>query len=429
VGTASCSARACHGSPTAQASDAEACVNRNEYTRWVATDKHAEAYRVLFSERARGITAKLRSTLPAHEDPSCLACHTNPLATSPEPAAVAERQSGVGCEACHGSAGSWLDAHTQPGWRQRISAEKAALGMIVLADPLQKTKACVGCHVGAAPDQPAGAPARNMNHDMIAAGHPRLNFELTAFLANLPPHWKNIDAPSAAEACRQWALGQVASAEAAVSLLGYRAGLEDGPWLELAEYDCFACHHDLREPSARQRRELEVRGPRSRRLGTARWGSWYLAMPRVLARSELLTANSRLYVALDELASEMEQRAPQSKRCVDSARELATQLGAWASRLQQVKDPTTSLRRFFGSAAEGSMQLGNWDGLEQFYLLANVLCQAGLPNRASADRGEQALQRLGRLLAFPTGRSSPPECPAGAPLEADVRDLIRQLQQ
>jgi hypothetical protein len=36
---------------------------------------------------------------------------------------------------------------------------------------------------------PDGKPWRDVNHDLIAAGHPRLSFELSAFMATMPPHW------------------------------------------------------------------------------------------------------------------------------------------------------------------------------------------------------------------------------------------------
>src|ERR1700689_2516213 len=45
VGTASCSARGCHGS-IEPAADPERC-RQNEYTQWTH-DRHADAYRVLF---------------------------------------------------------------------------------------------------------------------------------------------------------------------------------------------------------------------------------------------------------------------------------------------------------------------------------------------------------------------------------------------
>ena len=59
----------------------------------------------------------------------------------------------------------------------------------------------------------------------MAAGHPRLNFELSSFRANMPPHWnvklkdKKHD-PGAHEA-QVWAIGRVASAKTSLELLRY----------------------------------------------------------------------------------------------------------------------------------------------------------------------------------------------------------------
>ena len=184
VGTASCSARGCHGS-IEPAVDPDRC-GQNEYTRWTH-DRHADAYRVLFAARSRNIVKHLGGKAQAHEDPRCLACHVTPLLASlPQDSAFVQEEKlfGVGCESCHGSATEWLAPHTARDWQQK----KAARAMPDLADPMVHAKACVGCHVGAAPDK--NIPVRDVNHDLIAAGHPRLNFEFGSYQANMPAHWR-----------------------------------------------------------------------------------------------------------------------------------------------------------------------------------------------------------------------------------------------
>ena len=56
---------------------------------------------------------------------------------------------------------------------------------------------------------------------MIAAGHPRLTFEMSAFLANMPHHWDD-RAEKAREdyAAHVWAVGQIASTQAALRSAG-----------------------------------------------------------------------------------------------------------------------------------------------------------------------------------------------------------------
>src|SRR5438094_1431547 len=100
VGTASCSARGCHGAlgPTSKPADG-AAVLQDEYGRWLANDKHARAYAVLFEPKSQQISLHLYGTSAAHRQARCLACHTNPSAAAGyhHP----ERAFGVGCEACH----------------------------------------------------------------------------------------------------------------------------------------------------------------------------------------------------------------------------------------------------------------------------------------------------------------------------------------
>jgi hypothetical protein len=89
-----------------------------------------------------------------------------------------------------------------------------------------------------------------MNHDLIAAGHPRLNFDYGTYLRALPPHWaekdRTVSLPKlrpASDEFVHWLTGRAAMASAADRLRADRA--KRGPWPELAEFDCYACHHSL----------------------------------------------------------------------------------------------------------------------------------------------------------------------------------------
>jgi Cytochrome c554 and c-prime len=295
VGTPSCSAHACHGGTEPALNDS---INRDEYTTWLPHDRHANAFRVLFEDRSKNIAKNLGLAKPAFEDVRCLACHTNPLVVgskaedvlrqtpdSPQAFAIrAERYFGVGCESCHGPAGQWLQGHTEHGWARKIETNSKAeeLGFQPMRNLDSRAQVCVGCHVGARADAARGLPARDMNHDLIAAGHPRMDFELGAFLANLPPHWNEkawkIRRAATAD-LDDWLIGQLASAQAGLELLAERADPDQNrPWPELAEYDCFACHHGLQTESWRQKRGYGTRKP-----GSLPWGQWYYSLPWVLA--------------------------------------------------------------------------------------------------------------------------------------------------
>ena len=326
VGTAACSARGCHGAlgPASKPADG-AAVLQDEYGRWLGNDKHARAYAVLFEPKSQQISLHLYGTPAAHRQARCLACHTNTSAAAGyhHP----ERAFGVGCEACHGNASAWLDRHTGARWKELSAADKALSGMTNLRDPAAVAYTCAGCHVGAAAHARHGDIVRDMNHDLIAAGHPRLNFEFSAYLANLPPHWNvafsDKHRPPEAEL---WAFGQLVSAEAALELLADRAKRSQGgsglptdafpaPWPELAEYDCYACHHDLTAKSWRLERGYGKHTP-----GSLPWGTWYYPLAKRLVADR--------WDKLAALESEMRKPLPKAQEVAPKAKAAQTTLGA-----------------------------------------------------------------------------------------------------
>ena len=120
-----------------------------------------------------------------------------------------------------------------------------------------------------------------MNHDLIAAGHPRLNFEMAGFQAIYPRHWQYADekARHPDYEARLWALGQVVTAKASLDLLHARAeeaaqNKPNRPWPEFAEYDCYKCHQRLQVDSASQKsRWAKPRNPEDP-SGSMVWGTW-----------------------------------------------------------------------------------------------------------------------------------------------------------
>ena len=353
TGTASCSARGCHGSLTPPASvAAEEPIQFDEYTRWNGQDPHTRAYQVLLEDRSIAMVKHL-GFKDAHKEPRCLACHVNPLAVgaaaeqflreAPDSEAAqrlrAERLVGVGCEACHGPAEHWLGPHTTASW-PRDPDQKKAQGMWPVEDVTVRGKVCAGCHVGAPPG--AEGPLRDANHDLIAAGHPRLQFELGTFLANLPPHW-NVRAKKAQDD-QTWAFGQVMSAEAALKLLAYRAAAAPenaAPWPEFAEYDCFACHHHLQPDSWRQ--QAKYLG--QRKPGTLPWGSWYFALAGKLGTPAVVEK-------LGSLAVSMEKPYPPRPTVKLQAEEALTQLAALRTQLTRKPLPREALRKLLAKAVK-----------------------------------------------------------------------------
>ena len=108
-----------------------------------------------------------------HKDARCLACHAIDSTKEPETRdqILAE---GVGCGGCHGPADKWIGQHYTAEWKALSNREKwEKYGFVPTKNLVARTLNCASCHVGDA--------GRDMNHDFIAAGHPRLAFEAARF--------------------------------------------------------------------------------------------------------------------------------------------------------------------------------------------------------------------------------------------------------
>ncbi|HEV3004804.1 MAG TPA: multiheme c-type cytochrome, partial [Pirellulales bacterium] len=182
VGVSSCSAQPCHGDV---ARDQVWPIWGNEVTVWLERDRHAQAYRVLSNELSKKMAERLQLGVPANRSAKCLGCHSP--ADFGASAAEPFLADGVGCESCHGPAEQWLAKHTLQGWRDKPSRAKRELGLVDTNDLHDRAKACAVCHVGSAAAD--SSPGGEVNHDLIAAGHPALKFEFTAYLAKMPKHW------------------------------------------------------------------------------------------------------------------------------------------------------------------------------------------------------------------------------------------------
>jgi len=240
IGAGSCSASACHNNQPSLG------VAGSEYAIWATRDPHARAYESLFNEKSIAIQQALGSKIPSHEDGRCLKCHVSPQVDAPMPAHF--KTDGVSCETCHGPARQWLDVHHLDSWKRRSAAEKQQFGMRDMNSVESRVKACTPCHVGSS--------HIDINHDLIAAGHPRLFFEFTAFHEHMPRHWSEEKNRIATDfEARAWIAGQLLTAHASLELLANRAGDAKKGWPEYAENDCASCHHDLQANRAKNLRK------------------------------------------------------------------------------------------------------------------------------------------------------------------------------
>ena len=242
IGPGSCAATSCHGSVKPVA---ESRILQNEYSTWIIKDKHSKAYQALTGDIGERMAHILKLGSKAEDAPKCLACHA--LYTTPtqrgRPFEIAD---GVSCENCHGPSSAWLGPHTERQWTHEKSI---ALGMVDTRNVIHRTEKCLECHLG--------SQNEFVDHEMIAAGHPDLYFELDSFSAVEPRHWKTPreSAPGkpvedgAWSGVRDWSTGQAVQLRASLERLSWRAKGErydkKDVWPEYAELSCFACHHAL----------------------------------------------------------------------------------------------------------------------------------------------------------------------------------------
>ena len=251
VGPGSCSASACHGSIRPRSATK---VLQNEYSTWIASDKHAHGYKALTEPLGQRIGAILKLPQPAEKSQRCLICHAVSVAPA-EQAREFDVAEGVSCESCHGPASLWLGPHIQPTAKHSEMVEKFHL--YDNKDLVKRTEKCLTCHLG--------APGMSVDHELIAAGHPDLTFELDSFTAVEPPHWveKNPDGSASADplfGVKAWAVGQAVELQQSMMRLSRRA--KSGPWPEFSEMDCMTCHHALTGPGSwRQQAGFEGHRP------------------------------------------------------------------------------------------------------------------------------------------------------------------------
>lgn len=339
IGPGSCAATSCHGSVKPVAGSR---ILQNEYSTWILQDKHSRAYQALTGDVGERMARILKLGAKAEESPKCLVCHA--LYTTPEqrgrPFEISE---GVSCENCHGPASAWLGPHTTRAWPHEKSV---ALGMTDTRNAIHRAEKCLECHLG--------TKNKFVDHEMIAAGHPDLFFELDSFSAVMPRHWKvpresepGKPAEDAAWAgVREWSIGQAVQLRAAMERLEWRAKNErfdkKDVWPEYSELSCFACHHALGPAKDSWRQEHGYVG---RRPGDPAWNASRYAVFRLLAK-QVDSANAQeLDQQLLAVSAEMSKLNPDRSVVATAASAAAPLAQRIAERLAVMQyDQAVALR-------------------------------------------------------------------------------------
>lgn len=322
-GVATCASTTCHGAARPLAGT---LVLQNEYVTWSEFDPHAGAFRTLRDERSAAIARRL-GLGPADQAPACLACHAEVVpATQQGP--KFQQDDGIGCEACHGAAGNWLATHDDgpPNTYADTHAESLRAGLRALNEPAVRADVCMACHVGSGD--------RLATHAMLAAGHPRLSFELDTFTelwrtSGGREHYRR-DADYAvrkpeASASQVWLTGLVEASLASVDQV--QAAVGRGALPEFAAFNCYSCHRNMGLARWRDRASASGAAPGALRLND---GALRLLATAVQAWDPRQAAS--LVRALDEL-----QRAANDDRTAvaPAADGLRRQLAGLGATLHQ----------------------------------------------------------------------------------------------
>jgi hypothetical protein len=211
---------------------------------------------------------------------------------------------------------------------------------------IHRTEECLECHLG--------TKNKFVDHEMIAAGHPDLYFELDSFSAVMPRHWK---IPRESEpgkpvedgawvGVREWSAGQAAQLRAAMERLTWRAKNERADkkevWPEYSELSCFACHHALGPAKDSWRQEHGYAG---RRPGDPAWNSSRYAVFRLLAKQVDSTNAQELDRQLIAVSGEMSKLNPDRNAVASAASAAAPLAQRIAERLATMQyDQAVALR-------------------------------------------------------------------------------------
>ncbi|MBV9859452.1 MAG: hypothetical protein JO038_05030 [Alphaproteobacteria bacterium] len=234
LGVAACAGNNCHGAVERLKGSS---VPQNEYLIWSQKDKHRLAYAALLGER--GIRIAKNLGLPdAQNAQICLDCHADNV---PQDKRGREFQltDGVGCEACHGAAVSWLGVHLSgAGHRANLAA-----GLYPTDQPAARAQKCLSCHFG--------DDKRFITHQIMGAGHPPMPFELDTYTAIEPAHFvvdqSYVERKGRPNDVQVWAIGQAGDLIHRMDALIDPKNAPKGVNPELVLFDCQSCHHAMNQ--------------------------------------------------------------------------------------------------------------------------------------------------------------------------------------
>lgn len=384
LGVATCASTLCHGSASALAATS---VQQNEYVTWSHFDPHSRAYRLLLEPKSQRIAQRLGIGV-AHEAQVCLDCHAQNVPVT-ERGPRFQLDDGIGCESCHGAAQKWIATHDDA---PRVThADNLASGLYPIEQPQARARICVACHVG---DE-----KRFASHRMMAAGHPRLGFELDTFTelwrtSGGREHFRR-DADYQARkpsppGSAVWIAGLIRAADAQSRLLRSAHYQNTGALPEFALYNCYSCHRSMRFDYGAGRGLAGGLEPGSLRLDDSR-----------------LVMLSAVFAAIEpEWNSELRSRSAQLHRAAATSREQTASASEELARLLARADTALATRTLSVEQKRAILQA-----------LVRAASGGDFPDYVAAEQAAMAAV----LLLSETGRDQA--------LKADIDALFAALAQ
>ncbi len=413
-GTGSCSAVACHGGVGRNDCNqpGSAGIWKSEYTVWMTDDPHSRAFTILYDELATRIATNLAQggqPTPAWQDVRCLSCHTLPRSESELAATTRFNADGVGCESCHGPASNWIGQHTTTTWRSLDPQTKERDYQFTNTKNLVKrTEVCTGCHVGKRGD--GEILDRDMNHDMIAAGHPRLAFEMASYSDLQANHWcekpekwtdtPTIPTPSPNERnAWLWATGRLVTAASSLELSASRAESKTAPWPEFSENNCYSCHQELTAEPAKRKLKGEL-------AGRPAWGSWFMTDINPLIQNSPTDIKPRLEL-MENLEKLMQLPLPDRQKVTIRSRSLSLQFKNQAFIRNESGISIQESKRILDQNLGKTIDLAPkaWDHEAQRYLTISALARSHDKQLMTPEVHDQ-LELLKVRLQTPAGAST-----------------------
>lgn len=362
AGAPSCASSNCHGSTRPRK---VFDVLQNEYYTWYkGGDPHYQrAYRDLFGERSRTIVRNLRLPGAAAEAPLCLNCHAMVVPKARQ-ANRLDVEDGISCEGCHGPSSGWKNSHAEAGWSHEQSV---AAGMNDLRNLDVRSRLCLSCHLGSA--------GKSVDHNLIAAGHPVLHFELDNFSEDMPAHWmpfrdkQHKEGLRDTHGARAWAVGQAAAFRDGLDLLASRARSQR--WPEFSEMNCESCHHSLAEQRYKTLRYAD-------RPGLPRWSPVRWVVLRQLVAAVDPDARPELDAGVARLAQQVGRLGTPPAEVAETAERLSRSLSGVIARLDAAPWDAPQVKRLLLAIADDDDSLtgaGRLAGEQGFLALHSLVAQ------------------------------------------------------